>query len=108
MRRFSLLALVLALVMTTTSSSIATVSTIETRAPLQDHAEESVRIALLSAVEAALTGAVAMGLVWVRISQALVLEDAVAVQILATDMDPEPGTGEEGPGSDSESSADVL
>jgi len=105
MHRFSWLALALALVLAASSPSIATVAMIETTAPLQDHAEESVRIALLTAVEAAVTSAVAMGLPWVRISQALVLEDAVGVQILATDTDPEAGTNEETPGPDAEPGA---
>lgn len=93
MRRFSWLALSLALVAATASPGAATVATIATTVPLLDHEEQSVSDALQAAVKAAVTGAIAMGLPWVRMNQALVLEDAVAVQILATDTEPEPGTG---------------
>jgi hypothetical protein len=47
-----------------------------------------------------------MGLPWVQISHAVVLDDTVAVQIVATDEDPEPGTGAAAPDSDNGSDAD--
>jgi hypothetical protein len=71
------------------------VVTIETTSPLKDHAEESIRVSIEAAVRDAVTSAIAIGLPWIRMGRALVLEDAVMVQILATDTDPETGTGED-------------
>ena len=95
MGRFCWLVLGLVLVLAPASPSVAKVVAIETTSPLEDHAEESVRVALEAAVKEAVTGAMAMGLPWVRMSRALVLENAVVVQILATDTDPDTGTGED-------------
>jgi len=67
------------------SPVLARVAVIEIAAPLSDHAEQSVRAVLEEAVNTAVKGAVAMGLRWYKISKAVVLEDQVAVQILATD-----------------------
>lgn len=89
----------LALVLALASPSAATVVAIETSAPLEDHAEQSIQAALVAAVEAAITQALAIGLPWVRMHHARVLEDAVTVQILATDTNPETRTrapGDEG------------
>jgi hypothetical protein len=108
MRRCIWLALGLALVMATALPSLAAVATIETTAPLWDHRDESVNAALHAALQAAVVGAAAMGLPWIRISRALILEDAVAVKIFATDEDPATDTDDEGPGLDSESSVDVF
>ncbi len=105
MRRSSRVALTLALVLATATPSLATVAAIATTAPLQNHSEESVKSALLAAVEAAVTGAAAMGLPWVQISKTLILEDAVAVQILATDTDPRSGNNEETPGTNTQPGA---
>jgi len=93
MRRFSWLALALLLVLGVASPAVARLATIETTAPLQDHAEQSIKTAFKEALQTAVRGAVAMGLSWVKISRALVLQDIVTVQILATDTKPE---GEEG------------
>jgi hypothetical protein len=92
----------------TESPSAAAVATIVTTAPLSDHREPSVNAALHAALKAAVVGAAAMGLTWVRISRAVVLEDAVAVKIFATDTAPEPGAEEDGPDPNGGSSADVL
>ncbi len=102
MRRFSWVVLGLAVILATASPSAATVATIATTAPLQDHEEQSVNAALQTALKAAVTGAMAMGLRWVRMSHALVLEDAVAVQIVATDTDPDAGTGQDQGGPDAD------
>ena len=107
MRRFSWLGLAVPLIVAPASPSAATVATIATTAPLEDHRDQSVNAAFRAALKAAVAGATAMGLPWVRISRAFVLDDAVAVQILATDENLEPGTGEEAPDSDNESDADV-
>jgi hypothetical protein len=101
MRPLTCLAASLLLVLWVASPGSARVATIRTTAPLQDHAELSVKTALKEAVDAAVKGAVAMGLRWVQISQALVFEDAVAVQILASDTAPEPGM-EESPNPDTD------
>lgn len=95
MARFCSLVLGLVLVLAPASPSVAKVVAIETTSPLEDHAEESVRVALEAAVEEAVTSAIAIGLPWVLMSHALVLEDAVVVQILATDTHPEAGKGED-------------
>jgi hypothetical protein len=91
------------LMITTAAPSAAKMATIQTTAPLRDHGEQTVKRAIQDAVESAVTGAIAMGLPWVQLGRAIVLEDAVAVQILATDTNPDARTGEEAPGSDSES-----
>ena len=104
MRRLSWLVFGLVAVLATVSPSAATMASIATTAPLEDHQEQSVKVAFRAALKAAVAGATAMGLPWVRISRALVLDDAVAVQILATDEDLGPGTGEEAP--DPENGAD--
>ena len=89
MRSLSRFALTSLVVLLMVSPVWARVATIETSAPLRDHAEQSVDAALQDAVETALRGAVAMGLSWVKINRALVLENMVTVQLLATDTDPE-------------------
>lgn len=89
MRSLSRFALTSLVVLLMVSPVWARVATIETTAPLRDHAEQSVDAALQDAVETALRGAVAMGLSWVKINRALVLENMVTVQLLATDRDPE-------------------
>ena len=98
MRPLCWLALTLMLVVSIASPALGRVATIETTAPLQDHAEQSIKTALTEAIATALKGALAMGFSWVRVSQALVLGDLVTVQILATDMESEvEGEGEEVP-----------
>ena len=106
MRRFTWFTFALLLIVGAAAPSDATVATIATTAPLEDHEEQSVNAALRTAVQAAMAGAAAMGLPWVQISRALVLDDAVAVQILATDEDPELDTGEDAPDPESRSEAD--
>ncbi len=106
MRRFSWLGLAALLIVAPASPSAATVAAIATTAPLEDHQDQSVNAAFRAALKAAVVGATAMGLPWVRISRAIVLDDAVAVQILATDENLEPGTGEEAPDPDNGSDAD--
>ena len=103
MRPFTCIAAALLLVLLAASPSLARVATIQTTAPLQDHAEPSVKAAFKEAVDAAVKGAMAMGLQWVQISKAFVLEDAVAIQILATDTDPQ--AGKETPDSDADPGA---
>ena len=109
MRRFRALALALTLALAPATPSAATVATIATTVPLQDHQQRSIDAALRTALKATIAGATAMGLPWVRINHALVLEDAVAVQILATDTVLGPDGAQEGPetdgGADSETGA---
>jgi hypothetical protein len=107
MLRFISRSLLSMLIITAASPSEAKMATIQTSAPLQDHGEQAVKRAIQEAVKSAVMGAVAMGLPWVRVSRAVVLEDAVAVQIMATDTDPESGTGEEAPGPDNGSADGV-
>ena len=93
MRPLSRLTLALLLVVFLASPTVARVAMIETTAPLRDHAEPSIQTAFKEALQTAIRGAVAMGLSWVKLNQALVLENMVSVQLLATDTKPE---GEEG------------
>ncbi len=71
------------------SPALARVAVIETMAPLQDHTEQIIKLALKDAIQSAVKGAVAMGLPWIKVGEAHVLEDMVTVQILATDTAPE-------------------
>jgi hypothetical protein len=108
MRRFRWLALGLVAVLAMASPGDAVVATIVTTAPLPDHSERSVEAAFHDAVRAAVTEAMAMGLPWVQFSHALVLEDAVRVEILATDAAPDAGAGQEEHGSDTAPRAGVV
>jgi hypothetical protein len=107
MGRFSWLGLAVLLIVAPASPSAATVATITTTAHLEDHQDQSVNAAFRAALKAAVAGATAMGLPWIRISRARVSDDSVAVQILATDENFESGTGDEAPDPDKESDADV-
>jgi len=71
------------------SPVLARVAAIETSAPLADHSEEAIHSALTEAVVNAVRGAMAMGLTWVRLRNATVLDDTVTVLIVATDTEPE-------------------
>ncbi len=71
------------------SPARARVAAIETSAPLTDHSEQAIQLALTEAVMNAVRGAMAMGLTWVRLRDATVLADAVTVLIVATDAEPE-------------------
>ncbi len=94
MRAFSCFALALLLVLSVVSSAVGRMAVIQTMAPLQDHAKQSIEAAFKEAMQTALKGALAMGFSWVKLSNALVLENMVAVQILATDTRPEGGEGD--------------
>jgi hypothetical protein len=68
--------------------ALAEVAQITATAPLADPSEGAVRAALREAVAKAARGAAAMGLDWVTVSQAVVGDHAVAVRVLATDVEP--------------------
>lgn len=107
MRTIARLAAAFVLTLSVVSPTSARMATIRTTAPLADQSEESITIALNEAVTIALQGVVAMGLRWFRVGEALVIDDVVSVEILATDTVPEgeassqPGPGE-GPSEGSE------
>ncbi len=61
---------------------------IKSVAPLQDHSEQSVTTAIKEAVGVAAQKARTMGLSWVQVREAYVLEDKVVVLVLATDTEP--------------------
>lgn len=88
-RPLGVLAIALLLVLSVASSALARVAAIETTAPLQDYSEQSIEVAVAQAIQTAVRGAVAMGLPWVHLRRAWVIGDTVAVQILATDTEPE-------------------
>jgi hypothetical protein len=81
------LIMALGLVVLAASPSWARVATIQTTAPLGDHSVASIKAAVTEAVRTAIRGAAAMGLSRVRLNHALVLQDAVVIQLLATDAD---------------------
>ena len=77
------------------------VALIETTARFQDASDASIRAAVDRAVDAAVRGAMAMGLSWVQLQHAYVADGYVAVQVLAasrslaTATDDEPAIGPE-------------
>ena len=103
MRYLIMLALASLLIIATAVPSAAKLVAIQAIAPLRGHGEHSIQSAIQEAMQSAVRDAISMGLPWVRLTRALLLEGAVAVQILATDIDPGAGTGEEAPRPDSES-----
>ncbi len=81
----SLLLPLLLMLLSVASPALARVAAIETTAPLADHSKESIEAALTQAVKTAVQGAVAMGLTWIQVRQAVVFSDAVSVRIFASD-----------------------
>ena len=73
-------------------------ATIETAASLADHSAASIKAALTEAVTSAVRGAVAMGLHHVHLNAAQVVRDAVVIQLVATDEEPDQGSSAEDPG----------
>ena len=69
--------------------ALAGAAIIETTAPLAERSEAAVKAAVIVAIDKAVRGAVAMGLPWVQFREAQIAGDVVAVQILATDVEPE-------------------
>jgi hypothetical protein len=83
------LAIALLLMLLVASPGLASTAVIEASAPLQDHSERSITLAINSAAETAAEHAVAIGLRWIHDARALVLTELVIVQILVSDMKPE-------------------
>jgi hypothetical protein len=81
------LVLALILVGTVALPSFAQVAVITTTAPLADHSEVTVDAAVKLAIQTAARGAVAMGLPHLRLHRALILQDAVMVEVVAADAD---------------------
>jgi hypothetical protein len=69
--------------------ALAGVAMIETTAPLVERSEAAIKAAVLVAIDKAVKGAIAMGYPWVQFREAQIAGDVVAVQILATDVEPE-------------------
>ena len=69
--------------------------TIEAAASLSDHSPETLERALKEALDTAVQGATTMGLTWVRLDGARVLEDAVVVRMVVCDDDSEDTPDEE-------------
>ena len=97
--RIALLGFVLGL-LAMPAPGVAQVASIETMAPLDDHSDEAVQQAVKRAVGAAVRGALAMGLPWVRLERAVVHESMVTVHVLATAQDPD--ESDEAPGTEGE------
>ena len=70
-------------------AALAGAAIIETTAPLAERSEAAVKAAVIVAIDKAVRGAIAMGLPWVQFREAQIAGDVVAVQILATDVEPE-------------------
>ena len=82
---------------------------IETTAPLADRSEESVKAAVVAAIDKAVRGAAAMGFAWFQLRDAQVSEREVAIQILATDEEPGPADEvQPGPAPDASPDDDAL
>jgi hypothetical protein len=69
-------------------SAVAGGALIETTAPLADRSEESIKAAMLAAINQAVRGAAAMGFEWFELRDAKVSGDEVAILILATNDAP--------------------
>jgi hypothetical protein len=62
---------------------------IETAVPLSDHSPETLERAIKEALDTTVQGATAIGLGWIRLDGARVLEDSVVVRMVAADDDDE-------------------
>jgi len=83
-------------VLSVASVASARVAVIQTTARLSDHSETSLRQAVKEAVATAVRGALAMGLSQVALQGISQVDDeTVAVQVLASDVDPERGQSQE-------------
>jgi len=91
MRALYRIAVALLLILVGVSPVFAGAAVIETTAPLSEHSNESIKTAVVTAVETAARGAKAMGLSRIALNDVRVLPSMVIVQILATDMSPESG-----------------
>jgi hypothetical protein len=69
---------------------------LEATAPLQGASDPAIERALTSALDRCVRRATAMGLAWIWLDNAAVLENKVVVQMVATDE--EPDEGQEGDG----------
>jgi hypothetical protein len=76
-------AIVVALAMA--SPAFARMAAIQTAVPLEDQSQSSIETAAKQAVETAVKGAVAMGLPQVQLRRAVVVQNMVVIQIVATD-----------------------
>ena len=85
MRAFSRFAAALLLVLGSAAPALAGMAMIETAAPLNEHSNEGVKTAVVTAVQTAVRGAQAMGLPRVALNGVRVLPGMVVVRILATD-----------------------
>jgi hypothetical protein len=89
------------LVCSSPPSAAAGAALIETTALLADRSEESVKAAVMAAIDQAVRGAAAMGFEWFELRDAQVAGDEVAIQILATndaaelDQDQDPDATDE-------------
>ena len=72
------------------SPALAELASIQTTAPLAEASEQGIEAAVEQVLVSAIRGALAMGLPWVQLRQAIVLPEGgmVSVQILASDRNP--------------------
>ena len=102
-RRLGIASVALLLVLANMSPAVAAMAVIETAAQLNEHSDDGVRAAVLTAVETAARGAKAMGLSRITVRGVRVLPEIVIVQILATDAAPGPVPDEDTGGDSSQS-----
>jgi len=95
--------LALGLLVCAAQTATASGAVIQTTAPLSDGSDESVKVAMASAIDRAVRGASAMGFSWVQLQDARIAEHEVVVEILATDDDPDQDVT---PGPDADKPAD--
>jgi len=85
MRTLASFVLALLIGLAAASPAFARVVVMQTSAALENHTEPAIERALREALDVALDGAVAMGLSWMRVDRARVLDDAVVVWVVASD-----------------------
>jgi hypothetical protein len=80
-----LLSITLLMVLATSSIAWGRAVRCQTAAPLTDHSDASLESALADAVDACVRRATTMGLAWIRLEVAVVLDDRVIVRMIASD-----------------------
>jgi len=96
------------LVLAAASSGWTRTVKIETAAPLTDRSDRSLELALKSAVDTCVRGAVAMGLSWIWLHDAALQGEQLVVQMIATDEDEVDDQEDDPPTPDSAQSWQVL
>src|SRR5262245_58554728 len=94
-RWFGAASAVLLMVLVSASPVVAAMAVIETAMKLDEHSNDGVKAAVVTAVETAARGAKAMGLSQITVRGVRVVQEMVIVQVLATDGTPVSAPDEE-------------